>query len=381
MKKLVAMLVLMLMALPAFAINEITITAVDSGSGVLSVYYNVDPASETDPVGIALGFACSDAATTTSAGVTAIDPCFPVYLDFAHDAVGPNFDPCTWDPCNPLYEVGDGNPLAKTDEAGVPAGAVSAFSVCMGRLDQPAPTKGVAHKLCDIQLAQGSAAFTDVTIAADSLRGGVVGSVFTVNVPGAPVRVNFGVATFNLTTSVVGGIGGTIAPASGPQPANSVVNLVATPSGPSYSVKAWTGVDSSSGNTATVTMTGDKTVTVEFWECLKITAPEYNTWAAWGKPDCWCYDRQCRGNVDGKKTFLRYVSSTDLDLFKQAYNKTDSALALVPNGMCANLDHAKTFLRFVSSTDLDIFKTYYNKTDASVPVCPMTNINFWKVAP
>jgi len=312
MKKLVAMLVLMLMALPAFAINEITITAVDSGSGVLSVYDNVNAASESDPVGIALGFACSDAATTTSAGVSAEDPCFPVYLDFAHDAVGPNFDPCTWDPCNPLYTVGDGKPLAKTDEAGVPAGAVSDFSICMGRLDQPAPAKGVAHKLCDIQLAQGTAAYTDVTIAADDLRGGVVGgSVFTVNVPGAPVRVTFAV----------------------PQ------------------------------------------------KCMKETAPEYALWQAWGEPACWCYDRQCRGNVDGKKTFLRFVSSTDLDLFKQAYNKTDAALALVPNGMCANLDHAKTFLRFVSSTDLGMFKTYYNKTDLNVPVCDMTNYNFWEVAP
>jgi len=286
---------MVLMASPLMA-DEITITAEDAGSGVLSVFYTVVSGA---PVGISLNFACSDGATTTAADVTNVDPCFPVYLDQAHDTGETyNFDPV------------QGSPLANADAAGVPAGAVSEFAICMGRLGQAAPAIGTPIKLCDIQLTQGTAASTCVSIAADTLRGGVVGSVFTVNVPASCVTVAF----------------------------------------------------------------------VET-KCMKSTAPEYAVWQAWGEPDCWCYDRQCRGNVDGKKTYLRYVSSTDLDLFKQAYNKNDAALALITNGMCANLDHAKTYLRFVSSTDLDIFKTYYNKPDASVPVCDMTNYNFWKVAP
>jgi len=176
MKNLIALLVMVLMASPLMA-DEITITASDSGGGVLSVFYTVVSGA---PVGISLNFACSDGATTTAAGVTNVDPLFPVYLDQAHDTGSTyNFDPV------------QGSPLANADAAGVPAGAVSTFAICMGRLGQAAPALGTPIKLCDIQLTQGTAASTCVTIAADTLRGGVVGSVFTVNVPAACVEVTF----------------------------------------------------------------------------------------------------------------------------------------------------------------------------------------------
>ncbi|MHC4676820.1 MAG: hypothetical protein ACYTBZ_30415, partial [Planctomycetota bacterium] len=48
-------------------------------------------------------------------------------------------------------------------------------------------------------------------------------------------------------------------------------------------------------------------------ECMKTSAPEYDDWEAWDKPDCWCYARQCRGDGDGLQTgpfwvgFLRYM--------------------------------------------------------------------------
>lgn len=70
--------------------------------------------------------------------------------------------------------------------------------------------------------------------------------------------------TYRLATAVIGGHG-TLAPASGPQDANAVVQLTATPDS-GYLVKRWTGTDddSSTANTNTVTMTGAKSVTVEF---------------------------------------------------------------------------------------------------------------------
>jgi mono/diheme cytochrome c family protein len=69
---------------------------------------------------------------------------------------------------------------------------------------------------------------------------------------------------YQLTTSVVGG-NGTLSPASGPQNANAVVQLTATPNA-GYQVQAWVGTDNdaSAANTNTVTMTGAKTVTVQF---------------------------------------------------------------------------------------------------------------------
>lgn len=175
MKKLVVLLVLAL-AVPGFAANTITVTCEDAGSGVLRVKYTVDAASESDPVGISLNFACSDGATAGVGAVTYADPCFPVYLDYAHDnSAGYDFDPV------------QGTPLANASAAGVPAAAVDGFSLCMGRLEKAAPAKGVERILAEIQLTQGTAASTTVTVAADALRGGVVGSTFDVTASGCTV--------------------------------------------------------------------------------------------------------------------------------------------------------------------------------------------------
>ncbi len=80
-----------------------------------------------------------------------------------------------------------------------------------------------------------------------------------------PVTVEFQARSpHNLTTSVVGGHG-SINPASGTQYDGTVVALTAIPDA-GYQVKAWTGTDNDSSTNAnnTVTMNGDKTVTVTF---------------------------------------------------------------------------------------------------------------------
>ena len=78
------------------------------------------------------------------------------------------------------------------------------------------------------------------------------------------VSVEFEPIQYTLTTSVVSG-NGTLAPATGPQNANTVVPLTATPV-PGFRVKAWIGTDDDTGsnNINQVTMSGPKTVTVEF---------------------------------------------------------------------------------------------------------------------
>ncbi|MBN1437428.1 MAG: hypothetical protein JW936_10170 [Sedimentisphaerales bacterium] len=72
--------------------------------------------------------------------------------------------------------------------------------------------------------------------------------------------------TYMLTTSVVGGVGGTILPVTGSTyPEDEVVTLTASPT-TGYRVKAWNNTqnDGSTSTTNTVTMTAAKTVTVEF---------------------------------------------------------------------------------------------------------------------
>ena len=116
-------------------------------------------------------------------------------------------------------------------------------------------------------------------------------------------------------------------------------------------------------------------------ECMASTNPHYAEWVAWGKPDCWCYSRQCRGDINGLKTGPFWVQQLDKELFRAAFNKNDVALAAIPNGICADLNKTKTGPFRVKSIDKSIFRTYFNKSEALVPPCsgplPNSEYNFW----
>lgn len=112
-------------------------------------------------------------------------------------------------------------------------------------------------------------------------------------------------------------------------------------------------------------------------ECVKNTAPFYATWVAWGKPNCWCFKKQCNGDINGTSLAGKPVTTADLNTFKLAFNVTDAVLATVANGICADLNHAALAGKRVTTADLNTFKLYFNLADASVPVCDMTNYNFW----
>jgi hypothetical protein len=102
-------------------------------------------------------------------------------------------------------------------------------------------------------------------------------------------------------------------------------------------------------------------------DCLKSSAPGYADWVAFGKPDCWCFRRQCRGDATGTKLGY-WVQSADLAILKAAWYKSDAVLATVTNGICADFNHAKLGYR-VQSADLSILKTYWYKSDALCPQC------------
>jgi len=94
---------------------------------------------------------------------------------------------------------------------------------------------------------------------------------------------------------------------------------------------------------------------------------ENSDWVKWRYPACWCYSRQCRGDINGKTTGTP-VASNDLTLFTAAFGKNNALLAAVPNGLCADLNHKATGTR-VASNDLTVFTTYFGKATASVPLC------------
>jgi len=120
----------------------------------------------------------------------------------------------------------------------------------------------------------------------------------------------------------------------------------------------------------------------EVSDCMAETNWAYETWVSVGKPDCWCYERHCYGDTDGKKQLLFWVYSNDLALLKSAYAKTDAVLETVEYngvpGICADFDIKKSIIFRVYANDLAILKSYYAKP--SVPSCgnpPDANYNFW----
>jgi hypothetical protein len=100
------------------------------------------------------------------------------------------------------------------------------------------------------------------------------------------------------------------------------------------------------------------------------------TWKAIGKPRCWCYQKQCKGDGDGvvalngsTKVGYWYVGAEDLALFAKAYLIKDvpkgPGLKGEPN-VCFDLDHTfalngstKVGYWRVGAEDLAVFSSNY----------------------
>jgi len=100
---------------------------------------------------------------------------------------------------------------------------------------------------------------------------------------------------------------------------------------------------------------------------VKPTAPFYANWINRGRPQCWAYPRQCRGDADGKKEGTFWVSNNDILIFRTAFNQL--ATAIPPGGICADFDHKKEGTFWVSNNDILIFRNYFNQLATSVPLC------------
>lgn len=117
--------------------------------------------------------------------------------------------------------------------------------------------------------------------------------------------------------------------------------------------------------------TGDTITNGTPAECIKSGTALYTTWDSVGKPDCWCYAKQCRGDGDGAVQGPFWVGLDDLTGFLAAYNQ----FVLPAGGICYDNDRAIQGPFRVSLDDLTIFLTYYNQF--VVPDCDMTDYNFW----
>lgn len=103
-------------------------------------------------------------------------------------------------------------------------------------------------------------------------------------------------------------------------------------------------------------------------ECIKADSPLYQPWSDWGKPDCWCYARNCKGDADGKKIGDYWVQGEDLNALIASYFKVD--VDLPAGGICADFDHKKIGDYRVQGEDLNLLIEYYFDLEGDIPECP-----------
>ena len=111
--------------------------------------------------------------------------------------------------------------------------------------------------------------------------------------------------------------------------------------------------------------------------CYKSTSTAYAAWVTFGKPSCWCYQRNCRGDADGLKAGLYWVYGADLTILQAGFGKNDATLQTIANGICADFDRIKSGLYRVYGSDLIVLQSYFGKGATLVPVCNVATVNFW----
>jgi hypothetical protein len=121
--------------------------------------------------------------------------------------------------------------------------------------------------------------------------------------------------------------------------------------------------------------------------CFPTSEPNMSTWKALGKPRCWCYARQCKGDASGtsegtSKSGIWWVGTPDLNVFLAAFNVKEptfsGGLQGEPN-ICADFSHtqegtSKSGYWRVGTPDLNIFLSSFNIKEptfgSGIGTCP-----------
>jgi len=318
------------------------------------------------------------------------------------------------------YTIGQGMSTASQTAPGQLALPSAAFSICVAGLDDDGVGTGTEEAPLTGSIVIVGTPSATIAITQDTLRGGIVGYDGPMTVATLPLNTAFGAPpTETISTPTVTKT--TAAPAVADKVnGGRIETFVATGATSTvghtlqYQFTWGDGVTGAWGTATqthvyTYTAAGNYTVTVKARcaadtaiesavsanfvvtrEAVKSTATAmYSDWAAFGRPNCWAYSRNCHGDINGAgvgtSPLKKWVTSTDLTAFKAAYNLANSVLPA--GGICADLNHAgvpttySSSQKRVTSTDLTIFKNYYNKyeNDQLFPntICDKTNYHFW----
>lgn len=143
------------------------------------------------------------------------------------------------------------------------------------------------------------------------------------------------------------------------------------------------------------TVDADDCGTIAATECVSSTAPFYADWVAFGKPACWCYARNCKGDANGKAegsafSGYSYVFNADLTVLLSAYGVKEPpkgpGIASIQNGICADFARNAEGSAFsgysrVFNSDLSVFLANYGIKEApkgpGIGDCTGPNYNFF----
>ncbi|MCK5271240.1 MAG: hypothetical protein KAJ52_01640 [Sedimentisphaerales bacterium] len=174
MKNVIIMLAVIAMAAPLYAADPCDVVfAGDGSTGSLVLSYTTNNGALPRGIGLKCEVLAGDTVDVDSDAVVA-DPCFNTFIDYAF-----------MDPDN--FVIGAGHPMADPCYAGVldPCTGVDVFSICMGALDQTGNQNAgpaTSTMLVGVPLTSTAGSVT-IRISEDILRGGVVGSALTTNLP------------------------------------------------------------------------------------------------------------------------------------------------------------------------------------------------------
>ena len=291
MKKLLCLFAVIALAAPIYAADpNVLITCTDEGSGVVRVDYEVLVEDGVDP-GLARGFAMD----ITVSGNATIDD----ISDYSADGTSTS-TPSKYGVFISSIDFGTdpnnvdawGDPVATGTGAqgGLTTNGITVeIASLYNATTEAAKAPGMSGTLFKLQLAGNGDDDTNVSIVAEALRGGAV-----MESVGAPSIVSANI----------------IAPGCSPTGLSDCFGAIGA----------------------------------------EVTQDEYDAWVAFGKPDCWCYARQCYGDTDGLKaggayTGWWYVGAADINLLSAAWKVKEppkgSGIASIPNGICADFDHSQ----------------------------------------
>ena len=214
-----------------------------------------------------------------------------------------------------------------------------------------------------------------LTIAADTMRGGIVSKDSNATIAASATNLN-PTATFNVVfpppgTTVPVCVGLTrdqcIAALNGVGLGHTDTNSPGT----GQAMRQVLAIVPIAGTVVTPGSSVD--INAVSWP-IKATSSLSANWITNGRPACWAYPRQCHGDADGKKAGQNWVTGNDLTILKGALNVSP----LPTGGTCADFDHKKAGQNWVTGTDLAILKANLN---TAPPMCGDTSVktdpNFW----